>query len=75
MDTGSTWTEDGKKRQAGPLVGLRRLYTCTPGRIGGVPITRNNTCTRIPLEVNYHLRGRPHTSSALSCICDLSLLL
>ncbi len=30
MDTGSTWTEDGKKRQAGPLVSLRRLYICTP---------------------------------------------
>src|SRR5258708_26500202 len=33
MNTGSTWTEDGKRRQAGPLVGLRRLYTCTSGGI------------------------------------------
>ncbi len=32
--TGSTWTGDGRRRQAGPLVGLRRLYTCTLGRSG-----------------------------------------
>ena len=25
--TGRTWTEDGKRRQAGTLVGLHRLYT------------------------------------------------
>src|SRR5438034_10752696 len=30
---------------------------------GRFPISRNNTCTCIPLEVNYHLCGRPHTTA------------
>jgi hypothetical protein len=30
--TGSTWIGDGKRQQAGPLVGLRSPYTSTPGR-------------------------------------------
>ncbi|SRR6266699_311754 len=34
--TGSTWTGDGKRRQAGPIVGWRRLSTSTPGRSGAV---------------------------------------
>src|SRR3989440_7876262 len=33
---GSTWTEDGKRRQAGSLVGWRRHDTCTPDRSGVV---------------------------------------
>ena len=31
-NTGRTWTEDGKKQQAGLLVGLLRLYARPPGR-------------------------------------------
>jgi hypothetical protein len=30
--TGSTWTGGGKRRQARPLLGFGKLYTCTPGR-------------------------------------------
>ena len=37
------WTEDGKRRQAGPLVGLHRLYTCPPGRSAVVSHPRD-TC-------------------------------
>src|SRR2546421_1414858 len=32
--TGSTWTRDGRRRQVGPIVGLPRHNTCTPGRSG-----------------------------------------
>jgi hypothetical protein len=34
MTTGSTWIGDRIRRQAEPIVGLRRLYTYTPGRRG-----------------------------------------
>ena len=32
MTMGSTWTEDGKRLEAGPIVGWRRLCTRPPGR-------------------------------------------
>jgi hypothetical protein len=31
-NTGSTWTQDGQRRQAEPLARLFRLYACPPGR-------------------------------------------
>ena len=40
---GRTWTKDGKRRQAGPLEGLQRLYTCPPGRSAVVSHPRG-TC-------------------------------
>jgi hypothetical protein len=39
---GRTWMEDGKRRQAGPLVGLHRLYTCPPGRSAVVSHLRDS---------------------------------
>lgn len=33
-NTGSIWIVDGKRRQAGSIVGLRRLYTRTPSESG-----------------------------------------
>jgi len=36
MTMGSTWAGGGKRRRAGSIVGLSRLYTCTPGRSGAV---------------------------------------
>ncbi len=36
MNTASTWTGRGKRRQAGSIVGWQRLYTFTPIRNGVV---------------------------------------
>src|SRR2546430_9174338 len=33
---GSTWTGNGKRLEAGPIMGERRHSTCTPGRSGAV---------------------------------------
>ncbi len=44
---GSTWTRDGRRRQAGPIVGWPRHFTCTPGRSGGGSHRRNKRCARI----------------------------
>ncbi len=67
-NTGSTWIEDRKRRQAWPHMGLRRLWTCTPDRSEWFPGSRSNTCTRIPRQVNHPLRGQP-----ASGLCGLSM--
>jgi len=61
----STWTEDGKRRQARPLVVLRRLYTCTPGRRGVDSLIWDNTWIWLAVQVNDHLRKQPPTPTVV----------
>jgi len=54
--TGSTWTGDGKRRQAGQLVGWRRLSTSIPGRSGAVSHrTGHHICP-------HSVTGEPYSS-------------
>src|SRR6266566_262846 len=46
--TASTWTEGGKRLEAGSIVGWPRLSTCTPGRSGVVsPRPRHHMCPHL----------------------------
>ena|SRR3989442_8072162 len=55
MNTGRTWTEDGQRRQAGPFVGLHRLFTCPPGRSGVV----SHRLKPLLAPSDAHCRERP----------------
>ncbi len=62
--TGSTWTEDGKRLEAGLIVGWRRLCTRPPGRSGAVsPRREHHVC---PHPVTREPSSSWRASSGLS---------
>jgi len=54
--TDNTWIGGGKRRQAGPIEGVRKLYAYAPGRSEVVPIARNKVCPPHPMP------GEPSSS-------------